>query len=224
MQISQAGLEALADREGIRLEAYQDQRGIWTIGVGHTAAVGAPTPRAGLVITREQALSTFRNDIAGFEGNLNFYIRVPITQDEYDALCSVSFNIGEGGFDGSTILHKLNAGDIEGAADAFLMWETPPSLKGRRISERAQFLEGGMEPRPPAATVNAVGSTKWVQISLNTLGAEPPLVVDGVYGGLMSNTRTAVRQFQMMNHLITDGIAGEETVSVMEAALSKKSP
>ena len=225
MQISDDGLSALAEREGIRLEAYRDTRGIVTCGIGHTAAAGPPIPHMGDVWTREQVLAVFKADTAQFAFDLNALIKVPVNQQEFDALASLAFNIGDGtkGFAGSSVLHRLNAGDVEGAADAFLMWEDPPALKERRIAERAQFLSGGLSPRQGApVAAPSVGSTLWVQSSLNALGASPVLILDGVYGGAGSATRQAVREFQINHGCVMDGIAGPATVAAIQDALDRK--
>jgi lysozyme len=140
MMMSPAGRQILMQREGVRLTAYQDERDIWTIGVGHTAFAGPPTPVAGMTITLQECDQIFARDLAQFEQAVNQAIVVPIPQNAFDACVSLCYNIGPKGFTGSTVVHKINLGDMEGAADAFLMWDRPPSLLSRRKSERAQFL------------------------------------------------------------------------------------
>ena len=79
---------------------------------------------------------------------MNRAVTVPVTVNQFDACVSLAFNIGATGFAGSTVVHKLNAGDIGGAADAFLMWMRPPELRQRRDGERTQFLKGDDPQRP----------------------------------------------------------------------------
>jgi len=67
-------------------------------------------------------------------------VKYPISQHAFDACVSLAFNIGTNGFMGSTVVHKINEGDMAGAADAFLMWDRPPDLIRRRQAERAQFM------------------------------------------------------------------------------------
>jgi hypothetical protein len=67
-------------------------------------------------------------------------VRVPLTQGQFDALVSLCFNIGGSGFRKSTVVRRLNEGNYRGAADAFLMWNKPPEIMGRRRSEYKQFL------------------------------------------------------------------------------------
>jgi lysozyme len=140
MDISEAGLAALAGREGIRTRAYRDIRGIWSVGVGHTAAAGQPSPYPGLEITQQQALDLFRQDLKQYVAEVNAAVKVKCTQNQFDALVSLCFNIGVNGFAGSSVVRDLNAGEPRAAADAFLLWERPSELRGRRIAERAQFL------------------------------------------------------------------------------------
>jgi lysozyme len=136
MKTSQAGIQALEDREGVRTQAYQDVRGIWTIGVGHTG----PEVHQGLVWSAQQVADALAHDIGWAEDEVNRTVYVPMTQNQFDALVSFVFNIGKTGFDHSSALRDFNSGVIRAAND-LLMWEQPPVLKGRRESERAQFLK-----------------------------------------------------------------------------------
>ena len=140
MKISPAGLAALAAREGVRLHAYLDTRGIPTIGVGHTSAAGPPEVHMGDTISADECNAILARDIAPLETKITAAVRVPITQDQFDALVSFAFNIGIGGFLKSTALRRLNTGDRHGAALAMGMWNKPPEIIGRRQSEIAQFL------------------------------------------------------------------------------------
>lgn len=140
MQTSPAGRAAIMQREGLRLVAYKDSVGVWTIGVGHTGRASPPLVTAGMRITKAQADAFLAADLAPMEAAVNGSIKVPMTQNMFDACMSLAFNIGAHGFIGSTVVHKLNAGDKKGAADAFLMWSKPVVLKQRRAGERKQFL------------------------------------------------------------------------------------
>lgn len=136
MKTSPEGKLAIRDREGFRNHAYQDTRGIWTIGVGHTGS----EVHSGLVWTDEQVDAALAADLARFEACVTNRIHVPMTQNQFDACVSLAYNIGEAGFSSSSVARHLNAGDVHAAADAFLLWNKPPELIGRRRAERAQFL------------------------------------------------------------------------------------
>lgn len=140
MDISPAGLAALAGREGIRTLAYRDSRGIWTIGVGHTAAAGLPHPCAGMELTHQQVLDLFKLDLRQYVDEVNRVLKAKCDQNQFDAMVSLCFNIGVNGFAGSSVVRDLSRGDAKDAADAFLLWDHPEELLGRRKAERAQFL------------------------------------------------------------------------------------
>jgi lysozyme len=136
IQTSPRGLELLRQREGVRLKAYQDTKGIWTIGVGHTG----PEVHPGMVITQAQCDAYLAKDIKWAEECVRRHVRVPLQQHQFDALVSFIFNIGGGAFATSTLLKLLNEKQYAAAAEQFLRWVKQPELKGRRIGERAQFL------------------------------------------------------------------------------------
>lgn len=142
LKLSDQGRDVLADREGMRLTAYKDSRGVWTIGLGHTSAAGPPTVKPGLTITEDEAWEIFRRDVQTFRTQLRGAIKVPVEQHQFDALASFIYNIGAGGFKGSTVLKRLNAGDYAGAGAAMLMWNKPPEVMSRRRGEHAQFTRG----------------------------------------------------------------------------------
>jgi lysozyme len=140
--LSARGAQVLVDREGLRTTAYQDTVGVWTIGVGHTAACGPPEPHAGMTISTSDALAIFDCDNDVFEDAVNDLVTVPLEQNEFDALVSFSFNVGTGALAGSTLLKKLNAGDKEGAFYEFMEWNIPPEVIPRRRGEAACFGYG----------------------------------------------------------------------------------
>ena len=96
--------------------------------------------------TLEQAKSYFAHDLKSFEKTVNDSVKVPLSQNQFDALVSLTYNIGSTAFKNSTLLKKLNAKDFTGAADQFLRWNKGGGkvLKGlvrRREAERALFLK-----------------------------------------------------------------------------------
>jgi lysozyme len=159
MQTSPAGRAAIARREGNVLKAYLDSVGVLTIGVGHTSAAGPPKVTKGLTITAAQSDEILARDLAGVEASVSSLVKVPLNQNEFDALVSLVFNIGAGGFKGSSVLRNLNVGNRAGAADAMLAWNKGtvkgkkvalPGLTNRRQEERTQFLRLSAPAAPPA--------------------------------------------------------------------------
>src|SRR5258706_5105660 len=118
MKISEAGLEVIMDNEGLRLEAYQDIVGVWTIGFGHTGAEVKP----GIIIKLEAAKGLLLSDVETSEKCVNNCVSGVITQGQFDALCSFVFNLGCSALRNSTLLRKLNDGDDVGAAEQFMHW------------------------------------------------------------------------------------------------------
>src|SRR5882762_6001421 len=99
MNLSEDGKQFIKDREVLRLEAYQDEIGIWTIGWGHIAGV-----KAGDVCSIEQAEAWFSQDVAPRETCVNELVKVELTQGQFDALCSFTFNLGCTALRNSTML------------------------------------------------------------------------------------------------------------------------
>lgn len=135
MQLSEEGISKLVEREGIRLKAYKDTKGIWTIGIGHTG----PEVVEGLEIGELHAYDIFHSDVKWAEDAVNKYITVPLTQNQFDALVSFVFNIGASAFKKSTLRKILNQGDYEGAIKQFDRWVIPKEITRRRMSEKLQF-------------------------------------------------------------------------------------
>ena len=117
MQISPAGLELIVRFEGLRLTAYDDGYGTWTIGCGHTGADVHP----GLCITRARAMQLLAQDVRGAEGSIAQLVKAPLNQCQFDALTSLVFNAGSAPLHG-TLGQKLNARDYAGAALEFAKW------------------------------------------------------------------------------------------------------
>ena len=144
MRISENGIEFIRQLEGEKLTAYPDIVGIWTIGVGHTGFVDGKPVARGMAITKEKSKELLTADLKRFESAVNDAVKVTLTQNQFDALVSLAFNIGEGAFARSTLVNKLNAGDKKGAAEQFLVWknaggQVSQGLLNRRQKEKAMF-------------------------------------------------------------------------------------
>jgi lysozyme len=134
-----AGLDIIKRFEGLRLKAYQDTGKVWTIGYGHTGAHAKP----GNVITEAQADALLVADVAEAEAAVRKLFPVT-TQNQFDALVSFAFNLGEGQVSGSTLRTKHNAKDYAGAANEFARWrfDNKVELAGlvkRRAAEAALY-------------------------------------------------------------------------------------
>lgn len=143
MKTSAEGIDFIIHEEGCRLASYQDQVGVWTIGIGHTGR----NVKQGMVITQHEADDLLRADLKHFEESVDRAIHVPqITQGQFDAMVSLAFNVGAAGFEASTLVKKLNAGDVRGAGCEFVRWSKAgghPSeaLLARRAREMWMFCK-----------------------------------------------------------------------------------
>lgn len=140
MRTSQRGLSLIKSFEGLRLLAYRDAVGVWTIGYGATRGV-----KPGMSITKEQAERMLFNDVQRFEPEVERLVQVPLSANQWDALVSFTYNLGAANLESSTLLRKLNAGDYAGAAEQFPRWNKAggkvlPGLVRRREAERVLFL------------------------------------------------------------------------------------
>lgn len=130
--------------EGYSLEAYQDSGGVWTIGWGTTKIYGTPVFE-GMVITYDQAVEFFNNDMEEVEGQVEKLVKVHLTDNQFSALVSFVYNIGIKQFSESTLLALLNKGDYAGAASEFDRWiyddgEIQNGLISRRKAEKKLFM------------------------------------------------------------------------------------
>lgn len=143
MKTSQAGIDLITAHEGCVLHAYPDPAtggAPWTCGFGHTKGV-----HPGMVISHDQAVQFLREDLEEVEHQVWGLVQYPLSQNEFDALVSLVFNIGVGNFTKSTLLRKVNAHDMFGASQEFLRWNKAAGkvMKGltiRREAERRLFL------------------------------------------------------------------------------------
>jgi lysozyme len=143
MKISSTGLDLIKHFEGFEPKAYLCPAGILTIGYGST---GKHVTR-GQTITQVEATSLLAKDVVRFENAVN-KLGVPLTQNQFDALVAFVYNVGEGNFNASTLVKRLKAGDMTGAAAQFAVWNKARVkgvlivLKGlttRRAAEAALF-------------------------------------------------------------------------------------
>jgi lysozyme len=144
VKISRAGIDFIKTFEELRLEAYQDEAGVWTIGWGHTQGV-----HEGDECTEEEAEEMLKWDLADAEQAVNQFVDVDLHLYEYDALVSFTFNCGTEALRSSTLLRLLNNGDRNGAALQFKRWNRSGGHVSnglvRRRAEEAKMFRGGEE-------------------------------------------------------------------------------
>lgn len=145
MQTSDKGIALIKEFEGCKLTAYQDSVGVWTIGFGWTQPVDGKPIRAGMTIKQETAERLLKTGLVSYESDVSRLVKVGLTQGQFDALVSFTYNLGARSLSTSTLLRKLNAGDYAGAADEFPRWNKAGGkvlngLTRRREAERALFL------------------------------------------------------------------------------------
>ena len=137
---SDAGLVLTKAFEGLRLKAYQDSAGIWTVGYGHTGR----DVRPGRLVSEFEAEVLLRADLRDAIACVNRAVEVEIEQHQFDALVDFCYNTGRGNFERSSLLGKLNLEDFAGAAVQFGLWvnvdqKPVPGLVRRRAAEAAMF-------------------------------------------------------------------------------------
>ncbi|TSD67606.1 lysozyme [Inquilinus sp. KBS0705] len=152
MKLSDHGIAVIKNFEGLRLNAYRDVAGIWTIGYGSTKYHDDKAIKPGDKLTgEEQADALFKNTLGKYVDAVNNGVKVPLNQNQFDALVSFTYNLGTGVMATSTLVKMLNKGDYTAAADQFLLWDKITdqqngkkiickTLSKRREQERALFL------------------------------------------------------------------------------------
>ena len=142
MNISDNGLNAIKRYEGCRLTAYQDVKGVWTIGYGHTGDV-----YYGETITQAEADALFRNDIQKFVDGVNRLLgSTRVNQNQFDALVSFAYNCGLTALKNSTLLRKVKANPHDPTIkDEFKKWvysggKYIQGLANRRASESELYF------------------------------------------------------------------------------------
>jgi len=144
--LSQKGVDLIASFEGFSNKPYKDSGGVWTIGFGTTYINNVKVSHGTPSVSRDQALGLLKINVRGTEKMMRKMITGVLTQSKWDALVSLTYNIGIGNFQKSSVLKYINAGDIKKAAESFLLWNkdsTGKVLTGlvlRRKTEKALFL------------------------------------------------------------------------------------
>ncbi|QXX74219.1 lysozyme [Methylovirgula sp. HY1] len=162
MHVSDKGRAFTGAQEGLRLRAYPDVVGVWTIGYGHTTMAGAPFVHPGMVITRVQADQILARDLVRYEDEVLREVHVPLSQCQFDALVDFTYNCGEGSLARAAFLAHLNAGNYGAVPGILMEWDRAGGrvlgdLVRRRRAEGQIFQ--GHYPWLPAIRV-AMGARK----------------------------------------------------------------
>ena len=146
MRLSKQGLALLKRFEGCSPVPYRDSARLWTIGYGHLIGDGKIIPDDNKYrLTPTQMELLLRYDVIPRERAVERLCPVPLTQNEFDALVSFTFNLGAGALQRSTLRQKLNRGDKAGAAKVLLLYnraggKVVRGLVNRRIAEYKLFM------------------------------------------------------------------------------------
>lgn len=210
MKISDRGVLEIAEHEGIVPGPYRDSVGVWTVGVGHTAAAGGPDPAAlprGMPDNIEAAvleyLRLFDEDLDRYEARVNQAIKAPLKQHQFDALVSFDFNTG--GIFRAKLTEAINRGDLRG--DGFMGWLKPKEIIKRRKAEQALFRTGDYDANGdqiPIWRVDENGRLRGVDRTITgrelrammaRAGSTRKVAATGRNGGLLEAILTAIAAF-----------------------------
>ena len=182
-RITDEALQLLKQWEGLRLEAYQDVSGVWTIGYGSTAGV-----KEGQVISTAEAVRRLRLDLNRFERTVEELVKVPLTDNQFAALVSFCYNVGRAAFESSTLLRRLNRGDYASVPPELAKWnkatvggrlQRVAGLANRRAAEIGLWVKGDFVTSRDMGAVAPpfeAGQTAWVASLGAAVGAVVPLV------------------------------------------------
>jgi len=199
--VTDRGRQFVAAAEGLRLAAYQDPAGVWTIGYGHTAGA-----HAGQRITQDQADALLQRDLAQFEAGIERLITADLTDDQFDALVSWAFNVGLGAVEGSTLRRRLNRDEdvLTVLAEELPRWRRAGGqvLRGleRRRAAEVRLAQGAADPWQDSATDSSVT-------------AEPDVRQDLRHSRTIQGSAVAV-----LGQIAQAGIPDDATAQIAQAA------
>lgn len=222
MQTSSMMRSLIESWEGCKLEPYQDSVGVWTQGFGHT---GPDVYEGCDPISQEQADQLLAADLVKFEGYVENLCPV-CSQQQFDALVSFCYNLGQGSLAGSSLRRYHNAGDYTAAAGEFGKWnhaggQVLAGLTRRRAGEAEVYSTGtygdGSGAAESSGTAVAAQPTLMLGMrgdAVSALQTKLGIDADGVFG---NHTLAVVKQYQINNNLAPDGVVGPQTWAKLEA-------
>jgi lysozyme len=217
MHMSQGGLDALLKKfEGCKLKAYYCPAGVCTIGYGHTSAAGAPQVADGMIITQADAEDILKRDIVKYEIAVMDLVKVKLTQNQFDVLVDFAYNAGVGNLKSSTMLKKINSGDLDAVPAELMKWtkgggKVLPGLVRRRqaagawwsADQHVEEQEQRTDPDPvPVRTMadSKQGNAALLTAGLGSVGVAKEVAaqakdasdVADQFMGLLSNTNFVI--------------------------------
>jgi lysozyme len=152
MKLNENGLALLRAFEGFRAQSYRDVAGVWTIGYGHTGRAGPPEVTPQSRMTEPEARALMKRQAETFAKAVRSMLTRQLTDDQFSALVSFAFNVGETNFRRSSVLKAVNAGDDAAVARRLGLWvkaggKVWPGLVRRRAAEAALYLSRVDGPR-----------------------------------------------------------------------------
>jgi len=215
--MSQGGLDALLKKfEGCKLKAYRCPANVCTIGYGHTSAAGAPMVNDGMTITQAQAEDILKRDIVKYEVAVMDLVKVKLTQNQFDVLVDFAYNAGVGNLKSSTMLKKINSGDLDAVPAELMKWtkgggKVLPGLVRRRqaagawwsADQHVEEQEQRTDPDPvPVRTMadSKQGNAALLTAGLGSVGVAKEIAaqakdasdVADQFMGLLSNTNFVI--------------------------------
>ncbi len=195
-RINAAGLSLIQQWEGLKLTAYKDVAGIWTIGYGHTSAVGSPQVKPGMTITKAEAEHILLADLSKFEARVEKLVKVPLTDNQFAVLSSFDFNTGE--LHSSTLLKKLNKGNYGAVPGELARWvkATDPNT-GKKVTVQGlinrRAAEAGLWAKGAFVSSNTVtATTKTDKTDVVAIGGAGAAGVGGAVGPILPDITQAI--------------------------------
>jgi lysozyme len=173
MGISAKGLDLIKAFEGFKSETYKCPAGVLTIGYGTTRYPNGKTVQVEDEVSEQQAEAFLLYDCNKFSQDVDRLVKVPLNQNQKDALISFCYNLGTGAFAGSTMLKLLNQGDYKAAAQEFPKWnkatidgvkQVLPGLTRRRQEEKLLFESVGNEGEVLEPEASVQDQVTWLEL------------------------------------------------------------
>lgn len=172
-------IEKIKQWEGLRLRSYQDSAGVWTIGYGHTSDASFKVG-PGQTITEAKATELLRVDLREAEQAIDRVVTVPLNDNQFGALVSFAYNVGNAAFRKSTLLRKLNAGDYDAVPSELAKWnkaggKVVQGLVNRRAAEAGlwstgAFVSSASAPASAGSTIKQAITRPEVLAAATTIG------------------------------------------------------